>query len=215
MRTSETTTAYEQQEEWSRHPAEEVEAWCAEEALTDDQVRERSEVFHRLVIAFEAQLDEEGGGGDLDIEAFRGALTDEELDGVRLFDLAVKGVVNGRAILAEDRLQQLGDALALLQPLLAVGLHDTGERSRADFEELCERIDRFHEELVSLEDAQAEMFAQDREASAAADETDEEAPPDDAAVDEQQPAGSTLFEGDELDVEPPATPSTVYDPTEA
>jgi hypothetical protein len=213
MRTSETASAYEQQEEWSQNPAEEVEEWCASEVLTDDQARERSEVFHRLVIALEAQLDQEGGGGELDVEAFRSSLTDEELEGVRLFDLAAKGVVNGKALLAEDRLEQLGDALALLQPLLAIGLHDVGEQARDDFQELCERIDLLHEELVSLEDAQAEMFAQDREAEAAADQTDEDENTDEATEDERvEPAASSLFEGDEVDVEPRA-PSTVYDPT--
>src|SRR5688500_16478824 len=115
MRTTEITVSYEQEEEWSDHPADQLQESCASDRLSEDEARERSDAYFRVVSAMEQQLLDEGG--QLDLESVRHLLRDEEFEGLQRFDLAVQGTVNGRPMLAEARLAQLGDALALLQPV--------------------------------------------------------------------------------------------------
>jgi hypothetical protein len=205
-------------------PAERLEEEAAEE-LTEEEVAERTEIYFRVVEAMTQILE---GDTDADLLTASQLLGDEERDALARFQEAVTGRVGGRDLLADTRLAELGQALALLQPTLAIGLGLAGENALEQFHALVDRVDTLRGTLVALSDAQEELFEQDKARDERApDEDEDEGEGDEAADDDDAPRTSTLTgepaavreerpstlagRPGEPAVERPVQPSTVYD----
>jgi hypothetical protein len=206
-------------------PAERLEEEAAEE-LTEEEVAERTEIYFRVVEAMTQILE---GDTDADLLTASQLLGDEERVALARFQEAVTGRVGGRDLLAETRLADLGQALALLQPTLAIGLGLAGETALEQFHALVDRVDTLRGTLVALSDAQEELFEQDKARDERApddegdDDSDEDADNDDdeaprastltgepAAIREERPSTLSGRPGEPA-VERPVQPSTVYD----
>jgi hypothetical protein len=205
-------------------PAERLEEEAAEE-LTEEEVAERTEIYFRVVEAMTQILE---GDTDADLLTASQLLGDEERDALARFQEAVTGRVGGRDVLADTRLAELGQALALLQPTLTIGLGLAGESALEQFHALVDRVDTLRGTLVALSDAQEELFEQDKARDERApDEDEDEGDGDEAADDDEAPRASTLTgepaavreerpstlteRPGEPAVERPVQPSTVYD----
>jgi hypothetical protein len=223
----ESTVQREDERELVEAPAECLEEE-REEELSDEQLAARSTAYFRVVESMTQIL---AGDTDVDLLMDTELLAEEEREALVHFQEAVNGRVGGRDLLAETRLAELGHALAILQPTLAVGLGLAAEAAVEQFHALVDRVDALRSELVNLSDAQEELFEQDKakderkpgdededdddgDDDASADEVD--APRvstltgEPAVVDEERP--STLAGGPgEPAVERPSPPSTVYD----
>jgi hypothetical protein len=223
----ESTVQREDERELVEAPAERLEEE-REEELSDEQLAARSTAYFRVVESMTQIL---AGDSDVDLLMDTELLAEEEREALVRFQEAVNGRVGGRDLLAETRLAELGHALAILQPTLAIGLGLAAEAAVEQFHALVDRVDALRSELVNLSDAQEELFEQDKakderkpgdededdddgDDDASADEVD--APRvstltgEPAVVDEERP--STLAGGPgEPAVERPSPPSTVYD----
>lgn len=183
-------------------------------------------------------------GEDVD-EDHVAELTDEERDALDAMESAVLGRdrKSGTLIYAEDRLDLLNRALAVLQPTLALALTPALDEMRDRFDHLVVEVSELRDELVSLEDAQDELFEQDRgkpedvgvpDEPADTDEKPDGEPDEDEDKDggtqrpstltgkpgepavEPRPFATTLTgKPGEPAVEKPSVPSTVYTPEPA
>jgi hypothetical protein len=225
----ESTVQREDERELVEAPAERLEEE-REEELSDEELAARSTAYFRVVESMTQIL---AGDTDVDLLMDTELLAEEEREALVRFQEAVNGRVGGRDLLAETRLAELGQALAILQPTLAVGLGLAAEAAVEQFHALVDRVDALRSELVDLTDAQEELFEQDKakderkpgdgDGDENEDEGDDDAKADEvdaprvstltgepAAVDEERP--STLAGGPgEPAVERPSPPSTVYD----
>jgi hypothetical protein len=136
----------------------------------------------------------------------------EERAAVEVLARVARGTheADDKVIYAEERLEMLNQALAVLQPALALGLAPELGELRDSFDELIEEVQELQEKLGRLEDAQEEMFAQDREVSAEAPDTDDKPKPPEADADDGAEKPSTLYgkPGDKP-VEKPEVPTTL------
>lgn len=137
-----------------------------EQAATQDQVElleeqelgdqhdevEGSELrFHEVAGFIEALLAGRSSGLDE-----RAQLTDVERAGLGL----IREAIEGRG-LAEERLVMLNEALAVLQPALAVGVESASIEARDVYDRLVVEITDLKHSLESLSDAQEELFLHD------------------------------------------------------
>jgi hypothetical protein len=172
-----------------------------EELLVAD---EREEVegselrFHEVVAYIDALLS--GRSTDLDE---REGLTDLERTALGM----IREAARGRA-LAEDRLVILNEALAVLQPVLAVGLESASAETHALYAQVVEEIAELKHSLESLSDAQEELF-RDLEVIREGEAADAKPKPDAGEVGDERP--STLA-GPGPAVEKPVVPSTLAGP---
>jgi len=207
-------------------PAERLEEDARAAPLTEEQMRERSADYFAIVGAMGRAF---AGGEELARMEEARRLSDEERDALGRFEQAVQGRTGGRTLLAEDRLAALGEALAVLQPALAVGLDPNIPHALDTFHALVDSVDALRDSLVSLEDAQEELFEQDKLVEEARPPADtDEGDQGEAKHDAEAPAASTLS-GEpaapdvaprpstlhgapgEPAVETPVVPSTAYD----
>lgn len=225
MHARESTVQREDERELVEAPAERLEEE-REEELSDEELAARSTAYFRVVESMTQIL---AGDTDVDLLMDTELLAEEEREALVRFQEAVNGRVGGRDLLAETRLAELGQALAILQPTLAVGLGLAAEAAVEQFHALVDRVDALRSALVDLTDAQEELFEQDKAKDERKprdedeDEGDDDAETDEvdaprvstltgepAAVDAERP--STLAGGPgEPAVERPSPPSTVYD----
>ncbi len=135
-------------------------------------------------------LDQVLNGADVDEEGVAG-LSEEERDGIDAMESAVIGRDRkaDQIIYAEDRLDLLNRALAVLQPTLAVALLPELEQLRDQFDSLVERVGDLRDHLEQLDGAQEEIFEQDREEAQGDDAPDEDDGDDEEAPAEEPPAG--------------------------
>jgi hypothetical protein len=224
----ESTIEREDERELVEAPAERLEEE-AEHELSEEQLAARSAAYFRVVEAMTQIL---AGDTDAGLQLDTQLLGDEEREALARFQEAVNGQVGGRDLLAETRLAELGQALAILQPTLAVGLGLAAEAAVEQFHALVDRVDALRSTLVSLSDAQEELFEQDKakderkpgdededESDDAGDEDKDES--DDAprastltgepAVEPEDRPSSLAGGPREPAVERPVVPSTVYD----
>jgi chromosome segregation ATPase len=215
-----------------------VEALAAErheeasaEAVVDVQDHLDDAAAHYGLIA--GLLEQILAGEDIDEEHIAG-LTEDERDALDALESSVIGRDRKaqQIIYAEDRLDLLNRALAVLQPTLAVALVPELEAMRDKFDDLVVQVSELRDHLESLDSAQEEMFEQDRgkpeEVGAPTDTDDkpDEEDPDRMPGDgkprrstlvgepavEKRPTPTTLTgKPGEPAVEKPVVPSTVYD----
>jgi hypothetical protein len=211
----ETIAERQDEHELLEAPGERLEEEGRTEALTQEEVEQRSADYFAIVSAMMSAFD----GGELaSMDAVR-RLGDEEIAALEAFERAVRGRVGGRTILAEDRLAALGHALAVLQPTLTMGLDPNAPHALDAFHALVDSVDHLRETLVSLEDAQEELFEQDKvvdEPRPPADDDDEDGDEDEGDQDDVHDARearpSTLTGApDEPAVEAPPRKSTLRD----
>ncbi len=161
-------------------------------------------------------------GDAFDLDALAGFSVDERAALSALFE-AVRGSEledEGDMIYAEHRMTMLNQALAVLQPTLAMGLSPELSDVRESYDLLVEEVTGLRDMLLGLEDAQEEMFAQDREPERAEAPDTDDKPDDDQDKDKtaakpkkdkpkpaaQKPAPAAVPEPGE-----PARPSTLYE----
>jgi hypothetical protein len=195
-----------------------------EEVLSVEEIAAHSAAYFRVVETMTQIL---AGDRDVDLLAGTEVLSDEEREALVRFQEAVNGRVGGRDVLADTRLAELGQALAILQPTLAVGLGLSAEAAVEQFHALVDGVEALRSTLVDLTDAQEELFEQDKAQDERApdegdeDEGDDADAPDDAprvstlsgepaAEPEERPSTLTGAPGEPA-VERPSAPSTVYD----
>src|SRR5688572_15971460 len=170
MNTRESIADRDQELDLIESPAERLEEEAAMAPLTDEEKRAQQDDYFAIVAAMNRAF---AGEADLDeIDAVH-RLREDEQEALRRFQEAVSGRHGARRLLAEDRLALLGEALAVLQPLLSVGLDPSVPLAIDSFHALVDGIDHLRGSLVSLEDAQEEMFEKDKvpvEAKPAGDE---------------------------------------------
>jgi hypothetical protein len=160
--------------------------------------------------------------------AFEGVEIEDALE--RVEDLSVEerealadlvDIVRGRdretrIVYAEQRLSRLNRVLAVLQPVLAVGLSPELADLRASYDGLVEDVTTLRESLEKLVDAQEEMFEQDRKLAEVTPEDgagdDEPAPDADADAEPEPELPSTLYgaPGEPEPATPAAPRSTVW-----
>ena len=193
-------------------PAERLEEEAAMAPLTEEEKHAQQADYFAIVAAMnrafagEVELD--------DIDAVH-RLREDEQEALHRFQEAVSGRHGTRRLLAEDRLALLGEALAVLQPLLSVGLDPSMPLAIESFHALVDGIDQLRGSLVSLEDAQEELFEKDKIPAEIKPPADEGGEADDGEADQADEAAdrpSTLYGApDEPAVEKPVTPSAAYD----
>jgi len=174
-------------------------------------------------------------GNEVDVEALAG-LSGDEKAAMRVLAEAVRGTEledEGDMIYAEQRLSMLNQALAVLQPTLAMGLAPELADVRDSYDTLVDEVTALRDLLLSKEDAQEEMFAQDRvveqgEGGDTDDDDDDEtaaekerkakeqrakAKPVESVPEPGQPARPSTLAGKPGDpaVAQPTRPSTAYD----
>ncbi len=158
--------------------------------------------FVELTAVIEALLH----GDELDVSALQ--VGDHERAAIAYLAAAISGRDQGRFVYAEDRLSMLNQALAVLQPVLAVGammgapLRDSGAAER--YHQLVADVGELRASLDGLTDAQEEVFAHPAAPPLARDEDDT---PPDAGDAGAEPRPTTLVDGPE--VTPEARPSTL------
>ncbi|HTJ40450.1 MAG TPA: hypothetical protein VL463_00080 [Kofleriaceae bacterium] len=126
-------------------------------------------------------------------------LGDLEKQGLALIREAIQG-----HLLAEHRLAMLNDALAILQPTLAIGFESDSADMHNMYSELLDDVTALQAQLVSLTDAQEELLLQDMHADREATK-----PTDQGEVGDDRP--STLA-GPGPAVEKPSPPTTLVGP---
>ena len=136
-----------------------VEELEAKEQPAQEQIAEVSPStvrFHELAAYIEARL----GGTTAEVEL--GWMTDVEQRALELLTEAIDGraVGSSRQIFAEDRMVMLEQALAALQPVLAVGF-ESAEVDAQIYDDLVVDLGELRATLSSLADAQEEVQAQD------------------------------------------------------
>ena len=162
MRAEEKIADVEDERELAEEPAERLEEDGEREVEPDprEALVPRVERYFDVVGVIEALF----RGDDLDDIERPAGLDDAEVRALLFLRDAIRGhrADSGRLVLAEDRLQMLGQALAVLQPALAVGLDTSIPAAQDLFHHLADQLDELRHSLSSLEDAQEEMFEQDR-----------------------------------------------------
>jgi hypothetical protein len=191
----------------------------AETEIVDDLVREErfadeeSELEHGGAGRFFAvamAMRQALAGDDSLLEAQETALTPEERMAIELLrDAVVARTGQVSFIDAERREMLLNQALAVLQPALALGLVPAMGDGEV-YGDLVSRVEHLRERLHSLADAQEEIIAEGKKPEEAeeGDEGDGDEGEEDADGEPDRPAPSTLFDGPELPAEKPA-PSTL------
>jgi hypothetical protein len=142
-------------------------------------------------------------------------LPQRETHALLALQAAVSGQDNvGEFVFAEDRAALLEQALAVLQQNVTYGQPEQMAELHARFDEMTEQIGELRERLVNLEDAQEELFGEERARgkAEAADEGDkaDKPEPGDAALDgperpEAPKPDSTLAGPDRPDAPKPAS----------
>ena len=134
-----------------------LEAEQAPELATEEEVATSEMHFHELVAYLEALL--HGRSTEIDL-SWAG---ETELQAIALATQAIEGRVSAaRMLFAEDRLEMLNQALAALQPALAVGFETASSETRELYELLVHDMSELKQSLESLSDAQEELFLRDQ-----------------------------------------------------
>ncbi len=185
---------------------EEVEESDEEVAVTAAHDSESAHYLEIAAIVRSLLEGDEVSLGDLEV-------SDDQLVALRALAAAAHGHTEGSAqlIYAEDRLQLLNDALAALGPTLAMTLDPMLDGTRDLYDELVAEVSELRDRLLSLEDAQEEVFHHD-EVKAGGDEADDDdAEAEDGAEvdDEVEPPSTLAGKPGEPAVERPVTPSTL------
>jgi hypothetical protein len=175
-----------------------LEEQHAPDIVMADEVDTSTIHFHELVAYLDALLRGDSPRLELrwasDLEQQALAMVRDAIDGVRGESI--------QQLLAEDRLEMLNQALAALQPSLAVAFETANLEARSLYDRLAEEIVDFKSSLVSLSDAQEELFLLEKLPSKAK-------PVDPGEVGDDRP--STLA-GPGPAVDQPAPPSTLAGP---
>ena len=213
MRSDERSPEFAQEEELVQAPTERVE----EEVEGEDEevvlARDNPDRYFVVMDVIERLF---AGEEEIGLDEISDELTTEELEALRALQEAVAGRTAGnhRTVYAEERLRNLGSALAGLQPILAEGLQTHSPAALEEFQRMVDHIEELRSRLVSLEDAQEELFEQDKILEEIrgdeADEDEDEDIGEDIDEDEGEPSPSTLVgaPGDAA-VEQPEQPSTL------
>ncbi len=115
-------------------------------------------------------------------------LTDHEREALAFLEAAIEGrTPEGQFIYAEQRLRHLNLVLADLQPLLQVGGIAGVAESLA---QVVDGVERLRRELVSLEEAEEELFLESEEQAAEGDQDDDDQG-DEAGAGEPGPGEAT------------------------
>jgi hypothetical protein len=179
----------ERTREEAAHEEEELPA-IGGEVVRDVELEHRSTLFDalRLILA----------GEEVTVSLLY--LPQRETHALEALQTAVKGHDSvGEFVFAEDRSALLEQALGVLQQNVTHGDPAQLAELHAKFDEVTERVTELRERLTNLEDAQEELFHEERgEAKAETDDDDKPGKPEDAALD-----------GPDRPV-PPRTPSTLY-----
>jgi hypothetical protein len=114
--------------------------------------------FHELIAFVEGLL--RGDAPELELAW----ASETERQAIALLREAIEGRKPSEThdLFAEDRLQMLNQALAALQPTLAAGFEQAIGDERDLYRQLVEDMHAFQHDLSGLEDAQEEVFEQDR-----------------------------------------------------
>jgi hypothetical protein len=209
----------ERDDEQQRDQVDELqqESLPAEEQLDEQEpIADKATRFDLIVALSHAALH---GAEIADVLAQAPDLSpDERAALATLSEIARGRHLDARLIYAEERLGQLNHVLAVLQPVLAVGLSPELTSLRDGYNALVDDVSTLRDSLEKLVDAQEEMFEQDREPPKVTDDeepnTDDGADPDEDAEPEPEPEPpSTLGTPEDPDEpEPPPAKSTVWDP---
>jgi len=214
---------FDEQHELAQEPVERVQDEI--ELEEEQEVEPERESADRYFLVMDVVERFFAGEELVDLDELESELTQEELEALRALQEATGGFAHGstHTMYAEDRLRRLGEALAGLQPVLAEGLETHTAAALEEFQRMVDQVEELRGRLLSLEDAQEEIFAQDKPKEEARppeaeDEGDKGEKGDEAAsslygepaVEPPPPAPSTLQGGPgEPAVEPPPAPSTL------
>jgi hypothetical protein len=170
-----------------------------------DEVETSAFHFHELASFIEGLL-----RGETRRDVLERAATHERA-ALELLATALLGrdTLSDRTVLAEDRLEMLNQALAVLQPALAAGFEDATFESRDLYRSLVDEVSELKHSLQSLTDAQEEMFLEAHLRETAAAGKPQPKPPDAGEVGDERPS---KLAGPGPAVEMPVAPSTLSGP---
>jgi len=123
-------------------------------------------------------------GDEVELDGHDGMSADERI-ALEVLQEVVRGkdATEEQIVYAEERLEMLNHALVVLQPTLAMALTPELASLRDQYDAVVEEVVALRDALEKLDDAQGEIFEQDREAAAETPDTDD-APDDEAAPEE-------------------------------
>ncbi|MCE9579282.1 MAG: hypothetical protein K8W52_39525 [Deltaproteobacteria bacterium] len=173
-----------------------LESGAAPDAARASEVDTSVAHFFELSAVIEALLH----GDEIDVSAL--AVGEHERAAIDYLVAAITGRDHGRFVYAEDRLTMLNQALAVLQPVLAVGAVMSEIDAVDRYHALVTDVGELRDALDALSDAQEEVFAQDHPPPLARDEDD--TPPADAGGDEPRPT-TLVGDPEAVIVEQPTT----------